>query len=52
MEPDLPIGKEAKNFVNACEGIHALLAREPLTSNDRDVIVQSAQALLNKLRLA
>jgi hypothetical protein len=52
MISQLPIGKEAKNFLNACELIHALLAREPLTSEDRDVIVLSANELLNKLRLA
>ena len=45
-------GKEALDFVRTCEAIHALLAREPLSTGDRDLIVLSANELLNKLRLA
>jgi len=43
------IGKEAANFVRACEAIHALLAQGPLASEDRDLIEFSANELLEKL---
>ena len=46
------MGKEAGNFVRACEIIHARLARGPLPSEDRDIIEWSAIELLSKLRPA
>jgi hypothetical protein len=46
----LPIGKEATDFVHACEAIHALLARgDALTPEDRGLIKFSANELLDKL---
>ncbi|HEV8329477.1 MAG TPA: hypothetical protein VGQ08_18550 [Nitrospiraceae bacterium] len=49
----LSIGKEATDFVRACEAIHALLARgDELASDDRDLIELSAFELLSKLRPA
>ena len=45
----LPIGKEATNFVRACEAIHGLLAHGLLASEDRDLIEFSANELLDKL---
>ena len=45
-----PIGKEATNFVLACEAIHALLERgDTLTPEDRDLIEFNADELLDKL---
>jgi hypothetical protein len=44
-----PIGKEATNFVRACDAVHALLARGPLVPEDRDLIEFSANELLDKL---
>ena len=32
----VPIGKEATNFVRACEAIHALLAIRRLTTDEQD----------------
>jgi len=47
------IGKEATNFVRACETIHALLANGgTLTPDDRDLIVFSGNELLMSLRPA
>lgn len=43
------IGKEAANFVRACEIIHALLAKGPLAPDDRSVIEFSGIELLSKL---
>jgi hypothetical protein len=46
----LPIGKEATDFVRACEAIHALLERRhALTPEDRTLIEASSIALLDKL---
>jgi hypothetical protein len=45
----LPIGKEATNFVRACEAIHSLLAQGTLVAEDRDLIEFSANELLDKL---
>lgn len=45
----VPIGKEATDFVHACEAIHALLAIGPLAPNDRDLIEFSGVELLGKL---
>jgi len=46
------IGKEAKNFIVACEAIHTLLGRGPLAPKDRDLIVFSALELLRKVKRA
>ena len=47
------IGKEATDFVRACETIHALLANGgTLTAEDRDLIVFSTEDLLATLRPA
>ena len=44
------IGKEATDFVRACDAIHALLARgDTLTPEDRDLIEFSSNELLDKL---
>jgi hypothetical protein len=48
----LPTGREATNFVCACEAIHDLLAHEPLEPDDRDIIEFSCIDLLSKLRSA
>jgi len=46
----LPIGKEATDFVDACEAIHALLEDgDALTPEDRGLIKISANELLDKL---
>jgi hypothetical protein len=46
----LPIGKEATDFVRACDAIHALLdRRHTLTPEDRDLIEFNANELLDKL---
>ena len=46
----LPTGKEATDFVRACEAIHALLERRyALTPEDRDLIEFSGNELLDKL---
>ncbi len=46
----LTIGKEAENFVEACEAIHALLKRGgTLMPEDRDLIEFNAEKLLDKL---
>ena len=48
--PMLPIGKEATDFVDACEAIHALLeGGDALTPEDRGLIKFSANELLDKL---
>ena len=44
------IGKEATNFVRACEAIHGRLAEGPLEPDDRDLIEFSGIELLSKLR--
>jgi len=44
------ICKETTDFVRACEAIHGLLARGPLTSDDRDLIEFSGSELLSKLK--
>ena len=47
------MGKEAANFLRACEAIHALLDTETaLSPDDRDVIEYSCIDLLSKLRPA
>jgi hypothetical protein len=44
----LPIGKEATDFVRACEAIHHLLERgDTLTPEDQDLIEFSATELLS-----
>jgi hypothetical protein len=43
-------GKEATNFVRACEAIHTLLAQGPLAPDDRDIIEFDGTEILNKLR--
>jgi len=48
----LDICQETTDFVRACEAIHAQMAREPLTSDDRDLIEFSGSELLSKLRPA
>ena len=46
----LPIGKEATDFIRACEAIHHLLERgDTLMPEDRDLIEFSANELLDKL---
>jgi hypothetical protein len=46
----LPIGKEATDFVLACQTIHALLARgDTLTPEDRDLIEFNADERLDTL---
>jgi len=46
------IGKEAANFVRACEAIHSRLAEGPLPHDDRDLIEFSGIELLSKLKVA
>ena len=46
------IGKEATNFVRACEAIHSRLSEGPLAPDDRDLIEFSGIELLGKLRPA
>ncbi len=46
----VPIGKEATDFVRACEAIHPLLATGPLASIERDLIEFSGSELLAKLK--
>ena len=48
----VPIGKEATDFVRACEAIHALLAIRRLTSDEQDLIEFSCSELLVKLKPA
>ena len=48
----LQIGKEASDFVRACEAIHALLSRERLSPDDRALIEFSGTMLLSKVRQA
>jgi hypothetical protein len=46
------IGKEATDFVCACEAIHALLARgDALAPEDRDLVEYSGSDLLSQVRL-
>ncbi len=46
----LPIGREAANFVDACEACHALLeCGRTLTPEERDLIEFNAEKLLDKL---
>ena len=45
-----PIGKEAANFVRACEAIHVRLAEGLLACDDRDLIEFSCIDLLSKVR--
>ena len=42
------IGKEATDFVRACEAIHALLAIRRLTIEEHDLIEMSGNELLGK----
>ena len=44
------IGKEATDFVRACEAIHSLLGEERLAPGDRDLIEFSGAELLGKLK--
>lgn len=44
------IGKEATNFVRACEAIHGRLTEGPLARDDRDIIEFSCIDLMSKLR--
>ena len=44
------IGKEATDFVRACEVIHGRLAEGTLTPDDRDLIEFSGLELLEKLK--
>lgn len=46
----VPIGKEAADFVHACEAIHALLAIGRLTSAEQDLIEFSCNELLTRLK--
>ncbi len=47
------IGKEATDFVRACEAIHRILEMgPPLAPNDQDLIEFSCSELLGKLRPA
>ena len=50
MEPNLIIEKETENFVKACKEIHALLACGPLSTEDRDTIISTANKLLIELK--
>ena len=43
------IGKEATDFVRACEAIHSLLGEGLLAPGDRDLVEFSAAELLGKL---
>ncbi len=43
------IGKEASNFVRACEVINGLLANRQLMSDDRELVEFSCNQLLEKL---
>ena len=45
----IPIGKEATDYVRACEAIHGRLAAGPLPSDDHDLIEFSCNQLLDKL---
>ena len=45
------VGKEAVNFVGACEAIHSLLGEGLLTPEDRDLIEYSSTELLSMLSL-
>jgi len=46
-----PIRQEASNFVRACEGIHALLARgDTLDPEEKDLIEYSGLELLTRIR--
>ena len=44
-------GKEATDFVRACEAIHSVLGEKSLTPDDRDLIEFSGAELLSALRL-
>ena len=48
----VPIGKEATDFVRACEAIQGLLAIGPLAPTDHDLIEFSCNDLLSKMRPA
>jgi len=49
----LPIGKEATDFVRACEFIHGRLTHgDPLTPEEQDIIEASGTELLSKLKPA
>ena len=45
-----PIGKEAANFLRACESIHYILWQRTLQPDDRALIEFSATDLLDKLK--
>ena len=44
------IGKEATDFVRACEAIHSLVRERRLSPDDRDLIEFSGAELLGKLK--
>ena len=47
----VPIGKEATDFVRACEAIHGLLEMGPsIALNDQDLIEFSCNELLRRLK--
>ena len=46
----LTIGKEAMNFIRACESIHAQLEQDQLTPDDQGLIVSSSRELLHRLK--
>jgi hypothetical protein len=46
---NLSVGKEAQDFVKACEAIHAQLLCGPLPTDDQDVIIIMASKLLTEL---
>ena len=46
----ITIGKEATDFVRACEAIHSLLGAGLLANDDRDLIEFSGAELLGKLK--
>ncbi|HEY6262525.1 MAG TPA: hypothetical protein VIW47_13080 [Nitrospiraceae bacterium] len=43
-------GKEAMDFIRACEALKALLAHDMLVPEDRDIIEYSSIELLSKLK--
>ena len=48
----VPTGKEASDFVRACEAIQALLAHGLLAADDRSLVEFSGSELLANLRFA
>ena len=47
----ITIGREATDFVHACEAIHSLLGEGLLTPEDQDLIEYSSTELLSMLSL-